>query len=101
MRKAQSTLEYAIVIVVMVAALISMQIYLKRAVQGRIRQTADDLGLQYDPNATTGTIEITSDSLIQINTTTEEVDNKSVTTSKTNIIYQTDGRSGSENIGAQ
>jgi len=43
-RKGQSTLEYAILIVVIIAALISLQTYIKRGLQGRLKSSADDIG---------------------------------------------------------
>lgn len=52
-KKAQSTLEYAVIIAVVVAALISMQIYFKRGLQGKIRQASDDIGEQFSPSTTT------------------------------------------------
>lgn len=55
-KKGQSTLEYTIVIAVIVAALIAMNTYIKRSVQGRMRQSADDMGEQFSPQYTTGTI---------------------------------------------
>lgn len=55
-KKAQSTLEYTIVIAVIVAALIAMQGYFKRGVQGKMRQSTDDIGDQFSPNATTGSV---------------------------------------------
>ena len=45
--KAQSTLEYALVIACVVAALLSMQFYLKRGMQGRLRAAGDEVGEQY------------------------------------------------------
>ena len=48
-KKAQSTLEYALVIACIVAALIGMQHYIKRAAQGKLREAADSIGGQYDP----------------------------------------------------
>jgi hypothetical protein len=53
-RKAQSTLEYAIIIAVVIAGLIAMQFYIKRGQQGRLRQATDDMGKQFDPVNTTG-----------------------------------------------
>lgn len=53
-KKAQSTLEYGVIIAVIVAALIAMQVYFKRGVQGKIRQSADDIGEQFSPGYTTG-----------------------------------------------
>jgi len=46
-RKAQSTLEYAVLIIIVIGALLSIQNYIKRGVQGRLRQASDDIGDQY------------------------------------------------------
>lgn len=56
-RRAQSTLEYAVLISVMVAALVAMQAYLKRGMQGRLRGYAEQLtqGAAYSPKATNST----------------------------------------------
>lgn len=51
-RKGQSTLEYAVVIVVVVAALLAMQIYMKRGVQGKLRESTDSIGEQFDAKHT-------------------------------------------------
>jgi hypothetical protein len=51
-RKAQSTLEYALLIGVVVASLLSMQNYLKRAIQGRMQIIGDQMGDQYSPGLT-------------------------------------------------
>lgn len=46
-KKAQSTLEYVVLIVVITAAVLTIQVYFKRAVQGRIKSTTDDIGEQF------------------------------------------------------
>ena len=51
-KKGQSTLEYAVLIVVIIAALIAIQVYLKRGIQGRMRESADQIGEQYSPGYT-------------------------------------------------
>jgi hypothetical protein len=51
--KAQTTLEYAILIGVIVAGLIAMQIYLKRGYQGKLRESADSMGQQFSAGETT------------------------------------------------
>ena len=51
-RKAQSTLEYALLIGLVVGALLTMQNYLKRAIQGRMQVVGDQMGDQYSPNLT-------------------------------------------------
>lgn len=51
-RKGQSTLEYAILIIIIIGALLSIQIYIKRGIQGRLKQAADDIGDQFSPGNT-------------------------------------------------
>ena len=41
MKKAQSVLEYAMIISIVVAALIGMSIYVQRAVQGNLKMIED------------------------------------------------------------
>jgi len=45
----QSTLEFSVFAIVVIGALLTMQIYIKRGVQGRWRESIDDIGEQYDP----------------------------------------------------
>ena len=45
--KGQSTLEYAMIIAVVVGALFAIQIYMRRGVQGKLREATDDIGGQY------------------------------------------------------
>ena len=45
--KGQSTLEYAVLIVIIIGALLSIQAYIKRGVQGRLKQATDDVGEQF------------------------------------------------------
>ena len=52
--KGNLILEYSVLIAIVVAALLCMQIYVKRAICGRWRQAADVFGSgrQYEPNVT-------------------------------------------------
>ena len=81
-KKAQSTLEYAGLVALVIGAVISMQVYVKRGVQGRLKQNADDIGQQYSPGYTTGVVTTTIDS-----DTTETVSD-GVTTTQTNNMQQ-------------
>ena len=45
-RRAQTTAEYAILIGLVVAALVAMQTYVKRGLQGRMKDATDQVGLQ-------------------------------------------------------
>jgi uncharacterized protein (UPF0333 family) len=46
-KKGQSTLEYAILVIIIIGALLSIQVYIKRGVQGRLKSAADDIGDQF------------------------------------------------------
>lgn len=65
-KKGQSTLEYAIIVVVVVGALLAMQWYIKGGYQGRLRRASDDIGEQYSPTR------ISTNYTTNINSTTNE-----------------------------
>ena len=53
-QRGQSAIEYAVAVTVLVAALVGMSVYMKRALSGKWRQVGDSFGYgrQYDPCAT-------------------------------------------------
>lgn len=51
-KRGQSTLEYAILIIIVIGALLSIQVYIKRGIQGRLKSSADDIGDQYSDGNT-------------------------------------------------
>jgi hypothetical protein len=51
-KKGQSTLEYAVLIIIIIGALLSIQTYIKRGIQGRLKGAADDIGDQFSPGNT-------------------------------------------------
>lgn len=63
-KRGQSTLEYAVLIVVIIAALIAMQVYLKRGLQGRLRESSDQIGDQFSPGYTVSNKVMTSGSTV-------------------------------------
>jgi len=63
-KRGQSTLEYAVLIVVIIAALIAMQVYLKRGLQGRLRESSDQIGEQFSPGYTVSNRVTTSGSTV-------------------------------------
>lgn len=98
-KKGQSILEYAILIVVVVGALIGMQWYMKGGYQGRLRSASDDLGEQYSPTQAQSTVTTTSTS------TTNEVTNGGSLASgampvTTSTFTQNQNRQDSENLQA-
>jgi len=50
--KGQSTLEYAVITAVVVGALLAIQIYMKRGMQGKLRDSTDQIGEQFDAENT-------------------------------------------------
>lgn len=89
-KRGQSTLEYAVLIVVIIAALIAMQVYLKRGIQGRVRESADQIGEQFSPGYT-----ISNRYTQTYSKSTEATDAYST---RTEIENQWQNRSGWENV---
>ena len=54
-KKGQNTLEYVLLITSVVVAFIASQYYLNRGLQGRVREASDNIGSQFDAEATTAT----------------------------------------------
>lgn len=87
-RKAQSTLEYAILVLIVIVALLAMQTYMKRGVQGKLRESTDNIGEAYSPGYTTSAYDRSMNS---------SVNEKFTAGVQTNIIaFQKGGKTGSE-----
>lgn len=52
LKKAQTTIEFSLVLVVAIMAFIGIQPMIKRAIQGDLRNSADRLGEQFSPRWT-------------------------------------------------
>jgi len=92
--KGQSILEYAILVVVVVGALLAMQWYMKGVYQGRLRSASDDLGEQYSPTQAQSTSTTTSTS------NTNEVTTGGANPITTSTFTQNQNRQDSENLQA-
>lgn len=108
---AQSTIEFAVLIIVIIAAFIAMQVYLKRGVQGRLRGSIDSIGEQYDPQATTSSFQVSRRSntvsnmvsqgakvSVTLSDGTVADDIISVSTSEVETVYDDSTRSGWETV---
>lgn len=107
-------LEYAVMIFCVVAALLAMQVYIKRGMQGRLRQAGDNLGRQYDPKntASTSTLEYSSNTTTYVETKNEvdwgqdvdgddiEKTNVFATQTRSVIDNETTKQWGEEHVGA-
>ena len=92
-RKGQSTLEYALIIAVIVAGLLLMQHYIRRGFAGRLKTASDDMGEQFDPVAYEGSFAIDQSSEVE-QTMTDRVSRTEHTAD------QTSTRTGSESLDA-
>ncbi len=63
-------METAVLILIIVSALIAMQVYLKRGIQGRLRTSIDSIGEQYDPQATSSNFTVGHTSNVETTTNT-------------------------------
>jgi len=97
-RRAQTSLEYAVLVSVVVAALVAMTIYMKRGMQGRLQQSAENIGPQYDPEKTTGNMTMTSTGHMITRVTSNTVGNKIQITSNTIIEEDSSTVHGSETV---
>lgn len=83
--KAQTFLEYTVILISAVIALLAIQIYIRGALQGRLKGLANQLGIQYSPKQTVGssnssystrtnTTSVTYSELDYLNTFGDDVD---------------------------
>jgi hypothetical protein len=98
-RKAQSTLEYAIVIFVVVAAVMALSVYFKRAIQGRGRQASDQIGEQFSPQTTVWNYTTESYSKTKEEVGTKDAGGEGATKS-TLLEQQYQKRWGNETVGS-
>jgi uncharacterized protein (UPF0333 family) len=89
--RGQSTLEYVILIGFVVAALIAMGVYMKRGMQGKLRESTDQIGEQYSAGNTTS--EYTTKTSIQ------QTEDMAAGGKTTTVINKNESRrSGSETV---
>ena len=48
-KRGQTALEYTLLMIIVIGAFLAMQSYIKRGLQGRWKESIDQLGEQYDP----------------------------------------------------
>ncbi|MCX5701729.1 MAG: hypothetical protein NTW64_01960 [Candidatus Omnitrophica bacterium] len=92
-RKGQSTLEYALIVAVVVAGLLLMQHYVKRGYAGRLKTASDDMGEQFDPVKYSGNFTINQSSRVS-----QTVTNRASTTN--HLANQISNRTGNETLNA-
>src|SRR3569623_20381 len=55
-KRGQSLLEYSVLTIILIAAFLATQNYIKRGIQGRWKSSVDELGDQYDPRTTNSNV---------------------------------------------
>ncbi len=63
-KRGQTTLEYAILLIIIIGVFVGMQNYFKRALQGRWKGHIDELGDQYDPRVADTNVIYTMSSVV-------------------------------------
>lgn len=92
-RKGQSTLEYALIIAVVVGGLLLMQHYVKRGYAGRLKSASDEMGEQFDPVVYSANFTINQTSNVQQTVNARETKTK-------HLANQVSNRTGNETLGA-
>lgn len=92
-RKGQSTLEYALIVAVVVAGLLLMQHYVKRGYAGRLKSASDEMGDQFDPVNYSANFTLNQSSRVS-----QTVLNRASTT--THLNNQVSNRTGNETLNA-
>jgi len=78
--RAQTTLEYMILIAIIAAALVATQVYMKRSLQGRLKSGADEFsgGGLYSPGGATSFITATTNQVEDTNTFNKITDTNAI-----------------------
>jgi len=99
-RNAQTAIEYSLLIIIVLGALLAASFYLKRGIQGRWKEAVDDVGDQYDPSVASGTITHSIGSTVSTEITAGEVTD-GIETNRIDSSTATEAKHGSLSVGAQ
>lgn len=97
-RKGQSTIEYAVLLIIVLGAFVAAGNYIKRGLQGRWKAAIDDMGDQYDPRTATGSVTHT----VMVNSITNIIavpTTNGFDTTRVDISNSLDRRTGSMSVG--
>ena len=98
-KRGQTSVEYAVLIIIVIGSFIAIQSYMKRGIQGRWKSAVDDLGDQYDPRTAITNVRHTL--LSTTNTTIDTVAvTGGVTTLRTDASSSVERKEGSTTVGA-
>jgi len=99
MKKGQTAIEYAVLLIVVIGSFVAIQNYLKRGLQGRWRDSVDSLGDQYDPRTADTAIVHTLSSTTQTEILALDT-GTGYFTQRTDATTSTETKAGSTTVGA-
>jgi len=99
-RNGQTAIEYSLLIIVVLGALLAASFYLKRGIQGRWKEAVDDVGDQYDPSVASGQITHKIDSVVTTEIVAGEVTD-GIETNRMDESWATERKEGDLIVGAQ
>lgn len=97
--KGQSTVEYTVLIIVIMGAFLATGDYVKRGIQGRWRSAVDDLGDQYDPRFANSSINYSTNAYSDTQISTVNA-NSGFWTTRKDISNSTETKKGYMSVGA-
>lgn len=94
-------LEYTILILIILAAFLTMQTYIKRGISGRWKSSVDDMGEQYDPRLSSYSLRQTmeSNAFTRISTVPSTNGTNGFFTMRTDQSNSYETKNGQSNIG--
>ena len=102
-RQGQSTIEYMVLVTIILAVFLTMSQYFKRGVQGRWRAAIDDIGEQYDPRVTNSRVThvLEANTVMVVTTVPGSIDGQNgVWTMRNDQTNSLETRSGGSTVGA-
>lgn len=103
-RRGQTILEYTVIIVIILGALITMKDYIKRGFQGRMKSATDDFGDQYDPQFVNSNImyatQVNSDSIVAVQNGQDAAGDLGQWTTRTDASNAVETKAGTTQVGS-
>ena len=98
-KRGQTVLEYVVLIIIVLGALLAISNYFKRGLQGRWKAAMDDMGDQYDPRVADTSLQHT---LVQTTNTSIIAINQAggFWTQRTDESLSTERKTGTVSVGA-
>lgn len=101
--KAQSSTEFLILSIIIIAAFVASQNYIKRGFQGRLKSSMDDFGEQYNPKSVnsimTYSLVSNSDTSVAILPAVDAFGTVGYSTNRTDITNSVETKQGTSVVG--